>query len=101
MAVVITATSVVTGGFFIVKNYINSQISVKEKEMGKEFRQEVERIVDSRFAKQDAKFDSIDSKFDSIDSKFAQQSADIDKKISQQTDEIRNLITENLPQKSG
>lgn len=42
---VIIATSIVTGSFFITKTYINSQRSIKEKEMGIQFRRDLGKML--------------------------------------------------------
>ncbi len=44
-SIVIVSTSVITGSFFITKTYINSQISIKEKEMGRELREAAKEII--------------------------------------------------------
>ncbi len=73
MPTVIISTSVVVGSFFVIRTYIKSEISVKEIEMGKEFREdikEIHKIQQARLDKQDARFDKqdklIEEKFEEI-----------------------------------
>lgn len=97
LAVVIITTSVVTGAFFIIKNYINSQISVKEKEMNKDFIKEIDRIVETFNTTQNAKFAEQNAK-------FAEQIAKIEQRFSEQTEEIRRLMggkKEDPPKSTG
>ncbi len=87
VAFVLLATSIVATAFFFVRVYIDNQLSIKEKEMGKEFRQDVESIVDSFAKKQDARFDQQDAK-------FAEQDARFDQKFAQQKAELTSLLNE-------
>ncbi len=88
LSFVIIATSVVTGSFFITKTYINSQISIKEKEMGKEFREDIRRIAREQ---ERNIFSKLDEKLDKK----------LDEKLGEQTEKIMQIINAHSDQKKG
>jgi len=91
--IAIIATSVVAGSFFVIKIYISSQISIKEKEMEEKFSNNIALIIDSKLSQHNARFDKQDVRFDKQDMRFDQQDEklnNIQKLLNKLVDEKNN-----------
>ena len=56
VAFIVLGTSLVTGGFFLVKIYIENQLGIKEKEMLKEYQE----ALDKQTKEQNLKFNKLE-----------------------------------------
>ncbi len=94
IAFVVLATSIVGGVFLFVRIYIDNQLSIKEKEMLKEYSDKVEEVKKD-FAEK--LVFQLSSQSEDINKKFATQSANISQlntDISQLTTDINQLNTQ-------
>ena len=84
VAFIVLGTSLVTGGFFLVKIYIENQLGIKEKEMIKEYEDSLNRKIKEQTEQQNLKFEEQNVKFSNLENNV--------KKLQEQNDEIINWI---------
>ncbi len=92
---IIISTSIV-GSLFLIRIYIKSEISDKEIEMGKEFREDMKEIYKTRKEYIKEFYKTQQEMFDKQNARFDKQ----DKLIEEKFEEIKQLLKNNQNQQN-
>ncbi len=93
VAFVLLATSIVAAAFLFIRIYIDNQLSIKEKEMLKEYSDKVEEVKKDITERLTFQLSSqLSSQSEDMNKKLASQSEDMNKKFASQLEDMNKKL---------